>query len=237
MGVAVITSRWGLAPFCLRAARCITPNRCCSSTTIRARSRNSTSFWMRAWVPTTMSMWPSSIILCISRLAPCLMSPMSRPTLTGLSRNESKDWTTSFPHPRPGSLPSSPQMVPKCCSARISVGTMIAPWAPLATAWSNAPVATTVLPLPTSPWRRRAMGRRPCMSPVTCSRARDWAPVRGKGKAPTKLPLREPSMAMGRASWPCCQSLFLSRTRSCIRNSSSKARRTRARSLDSSSSG
>ena len=42
IGVAVITSTSGFQPFARSTARCITPNRCCSSTTTRPSGANST---------------------------------------------------------------------------------------------------------------------------------------------------------------------------------------------------
>ena len=49
IGVAVITSRCGgIFAFPLRASRCSTPNRCCSSTTINPRSSNSTDALSKA---------------------------------------------------------------------------------------------------------------------------------------------------------------------------------------------
>src|SRR5918912_262774 len=48
------------SPFDPSARRWCTPKRCCSSTTARPRSRNSTSSWNRAWVPTTMLIAPSA---------------------------------------------------------------------------------------------------------------------------------------------------------------------------------
>ena len=55
IGVAVMTRTCGGSfPLPRNASRCSTPNRCCSSTTTRARSRKSTCSSRRAWVPTTM---------------------------------------------------------------------------------------------------------------------------------------------------------------------------------------
>ena len=42
------------SPCSRSASRCSTPNRCCSSTTTRPRSKNCTVFSSRAWVPITM---------------------------------------------------------------------------------------------------------------------------------------------------------------------------------------
>ena len=47
-------------PFALSAARCSTPNRCCSSTTTTPSDANRTSSVRRAWVPTTRSTDPSA---------------------------------------------------------------------------------------------------------------------------------------------------------------------------------
>jgi len=46
----------------------------------------------------------------------------------------------------------------KCCTARNFVGAMSAAWQPFSMAMTAAWRATMVLPLPTSPWRRRFMG-------------------------------------------------------------------------------
>jgi len=45
-----------------------------------------------------------------------------------------------------------------CWTARISVGTINAPWCPPSSARASAKAATTVLPLPTSPKSRRCIG-------------------------------------------------------------------------------
>ena len=56
MGVADIMSTWGVVwPLPRRAARCMTPKRCCSSTTERARLGIFIVCWMRVWVPMMMS--------------------------------------------------------------------------------------------------------------------------------------------------------------------------------------
>ncbi len=53
MGVAVITSTSGLQPLRRSTARCITPKRCCSSTTTSPRRANVTASCTSACVPTT----------------------------------------------------------------------------------------------------------------------------------------------------------------------------------------
>ena len=62
MGVADMTSRWGRTapPFSARAERWATPKRCCSSAMTSPRSRYSTSWENRAWVPTTRSVSPAA---------------------------------------------------------------------------------------------------------------------------------------------------------------------------------
>ena len=58
--------------------------------------------------------------------------------------------------PRPSSSGASPAW---CCRARISVGAISAACHPARTARASATAATAVLPLPTSPWSRRRIGR------------------------------------------------------------------------------
>ncbi len=70
IGVAVITSTCGGVPALpVSAARCSTPNRCCSSTTTRPRSKNWTFSSSSAWVPITMPASPeaASSIACAAR--------------------------------------------------------------------------------------------------------------------------------------------------------------------------
>ena len=58
IGVAVSTSMSTASPLRASASRWCTPKRCCSSTMASARSRNATSSWNSAWVPTSRSMSP-----------------------------------------------------------------------------------------------------------------------------------------------------------------------------------
>ena len=68
IGVAVMTRTCGgRLPLARSASRCSTPNRCCSSTTTRPRSANSTPSWSRAWVPMTMPARPSATSARASR--------------------------------------------------------------------------------------------------------------------------------------------------------------------------
>ena len=68
IGVAVITSTWGRrSALALSAARCSTPNRCCSSTTTRPRSANWTSALSKAWVPMTIPAVPEAAWSVASR--------------------------------------------------------------------------------------------------------------------------------------------------------------------------
>ena len=60
IGVAERCNTCGLCPS-TRAVRCATPTRCCSSTTATARSEKSTSFSMRACVPTTICASPEAM--------------------------------------------------------------------------------------------------------------------------------------------------------------------------------
>ncbi len=81
MGVAVITSTCGgSAALSVRAARCSTPKRCCSSTTTSPRSANETVSSSRAWVPTTMPASPLAIRSSGSRRWVLVIDPVSSST-------------------------------------------------------------------------------------------------------------------------------------------------------------
>ena len=81
MGVAVMTSVWGLrSAFADRAARCSTPKRCCSSTTTSPRSRKVTGSLRRACVPMTMPASPVTMSFSTPRLAAAERLPVSSTT-------------------------------------------------------------------------------------------------------------------------------------------------------------
>ena len=82
IGVAVITSTCGGQPaLSVRAARCSTPKRCCSSTTTRPRSANSTFSSSSAWVPMTMPASPVTIRDIDSARAALGIDPVSSATV------------------------------------------------------------------------------------------------------------------------------------------------------------
>ena len=127
MGVADITSTCGrVSPRSLKTARWTTPNRCCSSTTARVSRGISTDFWIRAWVPMRMSTSPSRAFRCTSSFSFLPILPSRRPMVMGFCAGSM--WARITPSSagfRKG--PSSLDTVRKCCSARISVGAIIAP--------------------------------------------------------------------------------------------------------------
>ncbi len=82
MGVAVITSMSGIHPFVRSAARCLTPKRCCSSTTTRPRPWNSTPSWISACVPTVTWARPSAARACACSRSPLRSDPVSTCTAT-----------------------------------------------------------------------------------------------------------------------------------------------------------
>ena len=160
IGVAVITNTSGTVPsrfFSRSAARCSTPNRCCSSMTTAPREANSTPSWIRAWVPIDTSTVPSARPSTIRRRSPAVVRLVKRAT-----------WRGRVPSSVDGSgtvIPSSSSATPRWCwSANTSVGAMNAPWWPPCTAVSSTATATTVLPDPTSPWRSRCIGAGRAMS-------------------------------------------------------------------------
>ena len=61
IGVAVSVSTWTSARSDFSRSLCATPKCCSSSTTTRPRSLNLMALPSSAWVPTTMSIWPSAM--------------------------------------------------------------------------------------------------------------------------------------------------------------------------------
>ena len=77
---------------------------------------------------------------------------------------------------------------------------MIAAWPPASIASRQARKATRVLPEPTSPWRRRAMGRGEAMSAAISAAASTWPLVSSKGRRSMRRRLRRPWGAR-RSTW------------------------------------
>ena len=155
---------FGVFALAARAALCSTPKRCCSSVMTRPRRRKATPWERRAWVPTTKGSSPDARAARTFRFSFAFMEPVRRPT----------------------GMPAGASMaarVLQCCSAKISVGAIMAHCQPDRTASQAQPAATAVLPEPTSPWTSRFMGRERAKSAAASSRARRWAPVRVKGSS------------------------------------------------------
>ena len=114
------------------------------------------------------------------------------------------------------------EIVRKCCSASTSVGAISAAWLPLFAQASIAARATTVLPEPTSPWSRRAIGVVLASSPSISVSERRCAAVSAKGRDSRKPRTVSASAIAG--ARPACASRRLRRTTaSCTASSSSKA--------------
>ena len=157
MGVAVMTSTSGRTPLAMSVARCITPKRCCSSTTTSPSRENSTPSSSSACVPTASAARP---LRTAARASFCSLPRACAPTRA-----------SSTPEPS-----SQPRSVRACCSARISVGAMMAACQPERIASMAAAKATAVLPLPTSPWSSRFMGSGRPMSAAISPKTRSCAP-------------------------------------------------------------
>ena len=169
MGVADMTSTWGetAPPFSAKAPRWATPKRCCSSAMTRPRSRYSTPWEKRAWVPTTRSISPAARADSRAFFSFPFTDPVSRATRTPAGARRAS-------------------MVRACCSASSSVGAIMAHWTPLFAAAQAPNAATAVLPEPTSPWTRRFMAFPDLRSAAMSSMARRWALVGAKGSRAAK---------------------------------------------------
>ena len=172
MGVAVITRRSGSLPvpssprpLSRSAARCSTPNRCCSSMTTTPRQSKTTRSVSRAWVPTRMSTVPSASPSWIDVRSAAPVRLVKSATRSGRLPARVAGSTTSNPS-------TSRRTSVACCSASTSVGAIRAPWCPPCTPINMAETATTVLPEPTSPWSSRCMGNGPPRSSVSSATAR-----------------------------------------------------------------
>ena len=138
-------------------------------------------------MPTRMSRLPSAAFFLRVRLVEALTLPVISPTVMAWECRSISTLIRLSPSSDRARPPSSLVTVAKCCSASTSVGAMMEPWKPQAVAANKAASATTVLPLPTSPWRSRFMGGAALrMSPITSATHRSWALVSGKGREPKK---------------------------------------------------
>ena len=68
--IGIVTGAVAPRPLARRAARCSTPNRCCSSMTTTPRERNATWSVRRAWVPMSTSTVPSASPAWMSARSP-----------------------------------------------------------------------------------------------------------------------------------------------------------------------
>ncbi len=74
IGVADMASRCAASPLACSRARSPTPNRCCSSITVRARAWKATSSWKSAWVPTATAAEPPASAASFSAPAGALVA-------------------------------------------------------------------------------------------------------------------------------------------------------------------
>ncbi|CAB4667246.1 unannotated protein [freshwater metagenome] len=166
IGVAVITNKCGgFCAFTLSASRCSTPNLCCSSTTIKPKSLNSTFSPRSAWVPIIIPAPPVAASDKASLRAAVFCEPVISVTCVALSELSKV--------PARASGPKSFSKVRRCWAAKTSVGARRAACPPLSTTANIARRATTVFPEPTSPCNNRCMGwgwaKSPSISLITSS--------------------------------------------------------------------
>ena len=202
MGVAVMTSRWGVSRLPVagstasarsrRASRWATPKRCCSSTTTSPRRGIWTVSDSRACVPTTMTGSPAASSARIRRRPEAGVEPVSRWTRVARSAPPSM--------PAPARGPRSEPSEAWCWAARTSVGASRAAWPPPPTTCSMARRATSVLPEPTSPWRRRCMGTVESSAAASSEPTRLCPAVSAKGRAASRSERRESGPGTGQAT-------------------------------------
>ena len=144
IGVAVITKTCGgVSLFARRASRCSTPNLCCSSTTMSAKSSNSTPSLSSAWVPIMIPLSPEAINCNAFDFSWAVSEPVK-----SVTRVPSVD-PPSIPFSASG--PSKELKFRKCCWASTSVGARRAACAPQSTIANIDRKAMMVFPEPTSP--------------------------------------------------------------------------------------
>ena len=133
---------WGISSDCdfdARSNLCLTPNLCCSSTTMRARLLNSIFFWKTVWVPIRISISPFNSFFSIFSLSFFFVFPKRSSIEIFLSLNQ----LTKFS---------------KCCLARTSVGHIKTDCLLFWVHMFIAAAATMVFPEPTSPWMSLLIG-------------------------------------------------------------------------------
>ena len=123
---------------------------------------------------------------------------------------------------------SSVPRVAACCSARVSVGAIIAAWWPAASARSIAYTATTVLPEPTSPMSRRCIGRVPARSASIAAKASRWPSVGANGSDASQRSTSSPVGSIATAGRRSSRAPRRSASAAWCRQSSSNASRSRA---------
>ena len=174
-----MTSRCGgFCAFSFRASRCSTPNRCCSSTTMRPKSLNSTFSPSNACVPITIPASPDAASARAALRAAALWDPVMRVTCVAPSCDPRV--------PPCASGPKSFSIVRKCWAARTSVGASRAACPPLSTTANIARSATIVLPEPTSPCSKRCIGWSWAKSASISAHTAFCPPVNWKGNEASK---------------------------------------------------
>ena len=209
IGVAVMCSVCGARLFARNFARCATPKRCCSSMIARPRSRNSTRSTMSACVPTTRSHSPLARRPSVAARSRAPMLPKSASTRTPKGKSSGASFCA-------------------CCEARISVGAISALWRPFDAASTIAAAATIVLPLPTSPCKRRFIGAGRAMSSHNVAIARRCAAVNAKGNDAARRSSKPGAATSSGAPPPELRSARRNAAASAIPKNSSKIRRSRA---------
>ncbi len=174
MGVALMASTSTLARIFFSRSLWLTPKRCSSSMTTRPRSLNFTRAPSSWWVPMTISTFPASTSW---RMALASAASTNRLSISM----------------RMGKAEKRSLKVRKCWKHKMVVGHSTATCLPSRATLAAARMATSVLPKPTSPHRRRSMGTGRSRSALMASVASIWSGVGSKGKVASNSAISGPS--------------------------------------------
>ncbi len=202
MGVAVIVSRSAPRPFRRRAARWLTPKRCCSSMTTSVRLRKARSSERMAVVPKTHASVPSARQAATCARSAADVAPVTSAQETSAASNRGPSFCAYW-------------------RASTEVGAIMAACVPVSATAARATAATAVLPVPTSPRSRRFITCGAAMSRSMSAAARSCSSVSEKGRAARRAATCGPSVMWRWGLMPSSSTNWRVRRVSCRVRSSS----------------